>query len=90
MTANLIELYGAVQNEKYEAVQAYLDALDKESANKRLADVAEHYGFPTLAGRDLLDGWRVMLARDLAHVMYDTSDIMTLSQLLRRKGVELI
>jgi 5-methylcytosine-specific restriction endonuclease McrA len=84
----LVTLFQAVQNDAREDIDAYLEALKQETANTRLAELGDYYRFKTFWDAEIFDGNRVMLAQDLAQLMYDTSDVSGLGRLLRRYGLD--
>lgn len=85
----LVTLLQAVQNDARAEIDAFLEALKQETANARLAELSTTYTFKTFWDGEAFEGNRVMLAQDLAQVMYDTKNIAGLGTLLRRYGLDL-
>lgn len=89
MTA-LVTLLQAVQNDARADIDAFLAALKQESANKRLDELSAIYHFKTFWDAGAFEGNRVMLAQDLAQLMYDTTSTASLGKLLRRYDLDLL
>jgi hypothetical protein len=86
---DLVSFYSAVNNNRVDEIRESLAALEIESANKRLEQMGEYYGFKTFWDPEAFDGYRVMLGQDLANVMYKTRDVSGVGQLLRSYSIDL-
>ena len=88
-TLQALEL--ALLDQQAADVRAFFDAADLVSCNESLMDAGEHYRFPTFVSDNApINGQTIMLARDLAKLMYDTTDTSGIGQLLRTYGYEFL
>lgn len=94
MATNLVPLQAlelALLDHQQADVRAFFDAADLASGNEALMDAGHTYGFPTYVHDDVsLTGHCVMLARDLARLMYGDSSTDALGKLLRSYGCDFI
>jgi hypothetical protein len=72
-------------------VQAFFAAADVASGNDALLDAGQEYGFQTWASDSSpMNGHAIMLARDLAKLMYGKEDTSPLGRLLRSYGFDFL
>lgn len=75
------------------SLQAMIAEADKAACNDLLLDAGEHFGFPTMLlddGGPDVPGIRVMLARDLAKIFYDSESLNAAGQITKRYGYEFL
>ena len=70
-------------------VRAFFDAANIASGNEALMEAGREYGFvPCVSEEPPFNGHAIMLARDLARLMYGTEDTSDLGKLLRTYGFD--
>lgn len=88
--ADLIPLHTlelALLDQQHEEVRAFFEAADLASGNASLLDAAREYGFQAhIIDPAPLNGQAIMLARDLAKMMYGSATATGVGQLLRSYG----
>jgi hypothetical protein len=71
-------------------IRAFYQACEVESGNDRLFEYGEEFGFKTTVVQEApASGRRLMVTRDMSRVLYNSTNISSPSQLLRRQGIEL-
>jgi hypothetical protein len=78
---NLEQFRNDVLLGRRDEIQAFIHALATERGNKNLEAFAAYHGKPTGWWPDIFDGVRVMLARDVAQILYATDNTTALSRL---------
>jgi hypothetical protein len=86
---NLEQFRSDVLLGRHAEIQAFIHALAKERGNKNLEVFAGHHGKPTGWWPGAFDGARVMLARDVAQILYATEDTSSLRRLCRSHSIDL-
>jgi len=85
---SLVDLQVAIDAGNTEDIRAFYEACDVLSGNEKLLDRGREHGFPTALMSATPHPKRFMLARDLARVMQNRTDVSSLRNLLNRHGLE--
>jgi hypothetical protein len=93
MSANMLQgLQDALEEQRIADVRAFFEAADVASSNDALVEAGREYHFPTYASdaTSPTQGHAIMLARDLARVMYGREDTNGLGALIRTYGFDFL
>jgi hypothetical protein len=86
----LIQFQADVLNNRTDQIRSFIQAFATEGTNQYLHVLATDKGFTTFWDEQVCGGKRIMLARDLAKLCYNTEETASLIKLCQRKGVALI